>query len=318
MKRLAVFAFAAALIFPVTAQAQPCFGAPADYIAAFDAKDGAVDGRVSYPEPRMYLEVQGWVTPANVAPGHRSEHIHSGTCFPQGETLTLLRLDYKHVAFNVSGYAVTDVRGGFVEGGNGLLETSAQRQELTAMLNASSGGKTATVFQSYAIGKATSNGRKEFRTGLNLVRSSSAALVDRWFTSTGWQTYFNFAGLPTRSPVRGSDVVIARNWITGKDYGNIAGGVHRASTAGAVRTGVWRVNWNPASGVNRGDLSVDPDFHADSLGIWSKALSGTSTIAVDVPVDTFPNGQHRLVWRGHEGASSSVVSTVVQVIPFLS
>jgi hypothetical protein len=62
-----------------------CFGAPADYLQAFDATDGVTDGRVMYPEARVYLETQGWLTSPGETPGHHSEHIHMGACFPQGE-----------------------------------------------------------------------------------------------------------------------------------------------------------------------------------------------------------------------------------------
>ena len=302
------------------AAAVRCFGAPPDYVAAFDARDGRADGRVSYREPRVFLEVQGWLTKVGEAPGHHSEHVHSGTCFPQGQTwaprVRRGRLDYRHVFHNVVGYKVVDVRGGFVNGGNGLLETSAQKQELTAAA-ARSADATVTVFQSYRIGKATSNGRKEFRTGLDLRRSSSAALVDRWFTSTGWQSYYAFAGLPSRRPVRGCDVLIGRNWASGFDYGNNGFGCSwRASRMDDPVPDSWRLRADMASGVERGSLHVDPDFHhhPDHPGIWSKELAGEGSVTI--PTAGLPAGTHRLVYMGHEEADSEITSTTLTVIPF--
>ena len=299
-----------------------CFGAPADYVAAFDGKDGRLDGKVSYREPRVYLEVQGWLTRVGESPGHHSEHVHSGTCFPQGQTwaprVRTGRLDYRHIFHNVVGYKVVAVRGGFVDTGVKIRESDAQLAELNAAAQRSA-DTTVPVFQSYRLNfrRATSNGRKETRTGLDLRRSSSEALADRWFTSTGWQSYFAFRGNRRRSPIRDCDTIISRNWVTQFEYGNA--GLRcswRASRMDDPVPGSWTVRVGMASGVERGSLHVDPDFHhhPDDPGVWSRPLAGEGSVTI--PTAGWPAGPHKLVYLGHEEAASEITSTVITVIPF--
>ncbi|MGH3030598.1 MAG: hypothetical protein ACRDNE_07505 [Gaiellaceae bacterium] len=302
--------------------AVPCFGAPAEYVAAFDTRDGRADGRVSYREPRVYLEVQGWLTKVGEAPGHHSEHVHSGTCFPQGQRwaprVRRGRLDYRHVFHNVVGYKVVAVRGGFVDTGVKIKESAAQLAKLNAAAQRSA-GTTVAVFQSYRLNfrRARTNGRKETRTGLDLRRSSSEALADRWFTSTGWQSYFAFRGKRKARPIRECDSIISRNWVTPFDYGNVGVGCSwRASRMDDAVPGSWRVRAGMASGVERASLHVDPDFHhhSNDPGIWSRSLSREGSVTI--PTTGFPSGIHRVVYRGHEGAGSKITSTVITVIPF--
>lgn len=300
-----------------------CFGAPADYVAAFDARDGKRDGKVRYPEPRVYLEVQGWLTKVGETPGHHSEHVHSGTCFPQGQTWAPKvrrrgRLDYRHILHNVVGYKVVRVRGGFVDTDVKINATDAQLARLNAAARGSA-DTTVAVFQSYRLNfrRARSNGRKELRTGLDLRRSSSEALADRWFTSTGWQSYFAFPRRRTTSPIRDCDSLISRNWITQLEYGNV--GLRcswRASRMDDVVPGSWTVRADMASGVDRGSLHVDADFHhhPDDPGIWSRTLSGEQRVAI--PTAGFSPGTHRLAYMGHEGGDSEITSTSITVIPF--
>ena len=305
-----------------TAQAARCFGAPADYVAAFDAKDGRVDGSVRYPERRVYLEIQGWLTRRHRTPGHHSEHVHSGTCFPQGQTWARKvrrgRLDYRHMFHNVVGYRVRGVRGGFVDAGVRVKETDAQRRKLNAAARRSA-GTTVAVFQSYRMNfrRASSNGRKEFRTGLDLRKSSRRAIVRRWFTSTSWQSYFDFRGRRKTEPVRDCDTIISRNWVPRFEYAK--GGFDcnwRASRMDDPVPGRWTVKAGMALGVRRGSFHVDPDFHhhPEDLGLWSARIWRERRVTI--PASSLPSGVHRLVYLAHEGGRRRITSTAVTVMPF--
>jgi hypothetical protein len=305
-----------------SAHAAPCFGAPADYVAAFDAKDGRVDGQVRYRERRVYLEVQGWLTKRRRTPGHHSEHVHSGTCFPQGQTWArkVRRgwLDYRHMFHNVVGYKVRAVRGGFVDTGVEINETDAQLRELNAAARRSAGA-TVAVFQSYRLNfrKAKSNGRKETRTGLDLRKSSRKALVRRWFTSTGWQSYFAFGRKRKTEPVRDCDTIIARNWVPRFEYGNAGLGCRwRAARMDDPVPGRWAVDAGMARGVRKGSFHVDPDFHhhPDDSGLWSTRLRRERRVTI--PAARLARGIHRLVYLAHEGGRRRITSTVVTVVPF--
>jgi hypothetical protein len=116
MRRLLVaFAAAGALVTPALAHAQtqtyPCAFAPPDYIVANDADDGAVDGQVSYPEPRVFLEAQGHVFEYGATQRHHFEHIHIGMCFPYAEVWKepndARSVDVRYVFHEVRDYTIT-------------------------------------------------------------------------------------------------------------------------------------------------------------------------------------------------------------------
>jgi hypothetical protein len=330
MVRVLVLALLAALlmapgVFAAEAQAAPCFGAPADYVAAFDGKDGTVDGQVNYPEPRVYIEVQGWLTKVGATPGQASEHMHSGLCYPHGAPWAnqVARLEFKHTFFNMLGYRVTTIRGGIESAGIGVqakspmpANTLANLAELNAAENASAGGNHATVFQSYALNipQATCSGRGEFRTGIKVVSDGSGkALVAEWFTSTGWQAYLP-AGKPQCSFQRGSDAMINRNWASNFDYGNNSMGVVDADTAANAKPEPYPQKTGFGAGTNRGSLHADPDFHHGFNGIFSAPVTSDGQV-VSVPTQNFTPEVHKIALLAHEGGGTRITSTVVGVLP---
>ena len=125
------------------AQAQtplvPCFGAPADYVAAFDNIDGVMDGKVSCAEPRAYYEAQGQLVPPGVTERHHFEHIHIATCFPYAEDWkqpnNARTLDMAYTFHHVENYNISKAQANFVSvgsSGKGFLATAAQKAELEA------------------------------------------------------------------------------------------------------------------------------------------------------------------------------------------
>lgn len=275
-----------------------------------------------YPEPRVYLEVQGWLTKRGRTPGHHSEHVHSGTCFPQGQTWARSvrrgRLDYRHMFHNVVGYRVAHVRGHFLDTDVEINETDAELRKLNRAARRSR-GRTVAVFQSYRLNfrKAESNGRKEMHTGLDLRKSSRKALVSRWFTSTGWQSRFDFGRKPKTEPDRDCNMIITRNWVPRLEYGN--GGFRcgwRASRMDEPVPGRWRVWADMANGVRKGSFHVDPDFHhhSEDLGVWSTRFRREQRVTI--PASRLAPGTHRLVYLAHERRRRTITSTAVTVMPF--
>jgi hypothetical protein len=219
---------------------------------------------------------------------------------------------------NVVGYRVRGVRGGFVDAGVRVKETDAQRRKLNAAARRSA-GTTVAVFQSYRMNfrRASSNGRKEFRTGLDLRKSSRRAIVRRWFTSTSWQSYFDFRGRRKTEPVRDCDTIISRNWVPRFEYAK--GGFDcnwRASRMDDPVPGRWTVKAGMALGVRRGSFHVDPDFHhhPEDLGLWSARIWRERRVTI--PASSLPSGVHRLVYLAHEGGRRRITSTAVTVMPF--
>jgi hypothetical protein len=294
-----------------------CFGPPRDYVTAFDGRDGAIDRAVRYPERRMYLELQGWLTPVGQRPGHHSEHMHTGMCFPQGETWAprVARIHARQTFHNLLGYRVTRIRGGAVDTGlGGLIRRPGAIARLNRAARASA-GTTRHVYQTYRLNIPAANcsGRAESRIGMRVVRSNSRALVAKWFTSTGWQSYMP-PGKPRCTSGRDRDVVISSNWVPGFEYAKNGLGPApvRASTWRRPKARRFVLRVGMASGVTRGSLHIDPDFHhhPDDPGLFYRAYRSPRWFRVRVR-----SGLHRAVNLGHEGGGSRITSTVVTVLP---
>lgn len=279
------------------ASSYACFGAPADYVAAFDTVRGqSANGAVSYPYKTVFLEYQGQLTPSSSQTvGNTSEHIHEGACIPEGKTLTDANapvskrfLDARYIAHNVLNYTVTSVAAMSVTQAGSepmFVGTPAQVAQLNTAFQASAGNGTATVFQSYPLRLATGNGKKEMRWQVQVDRSNAQALVDAWKVSG--RAYFaqNYKGLPYGGDPLGAptcqiDFVRTQNWFT---YHDEAGGVRTAygyagfndsllrdclypaaftpAALAVPKIGDWVTTARVTDGVNRLGVFVDPQNH---------------------------------------------------------
>lgn len=331
MRRWAVFfcvvgvsTVAAALTIPGSTSAQaalvPCYGAPADYVAAFDAVDGTTDGAVSYPEPRVFLEEQSHLKPSGVTDRHHFEHIHLGMCFPYAETWVqpsnARTANVRYVFHNVENYNVSAASSTFVDANNsggGYTATAAQLAEIEAAMDASA-GTTTQVFQSYVFKNIGTSCRKTFRPTLNTVRANSSALVDEWFAAGQWTTYIDYAGQPVCNPEFQQDQVRARSWVlpSGGYLYNTLYNLPPASQMSAPVTGTLNVT---LSGTGQPfSAFIDPDFHAhpDSLGLWNQDYGPVNgQLPISIPLDGVAAGTHRLVVIADRELHSSVM-----VVPF--
>jgi hypothetical protein len=304
-----------------------CFGAPADYVQAFDATDGERDGRVMYPEPRVYLETQGWLTAAGETPGHHSEHIHMGACFPQGERWRQPNdrrtIDFRIIFHNVFGYRVRQFGASFSDADNsgGGLHASARKLAKLNKAAAASRDTTVTVFQRYGMRPIGTDCRKSFGPKLEVKRKADEALVHDWFVQASWHTYFKYRGSPRCTPSDTRDSIRGRNW-NGTSY-HWAGFLKnfRASRMDETKPDSWNIKLSATHGTNQESLHIDPDFHMmpEDLGLWHEAYSfANATNTVTVPLaENGIHGIHKLVFVGNKGVGTpKPASTVVNVMPF--
>lgn len=310
-----VFGILATPGMSVAATASPCYGAPADYIAAFDTVRGQpADGSVTYPYKTVFLEFQGQLTPSSATSvGNTSEHIHEGACIPEGQTLNAANapagsrfFDARYIAHNVLNYTVTSVAATMVtqNGSTNLfVGTSQQVASLNTAFQASAGNGTATVFQSYPMAIGTGNGVEELRWQVQVDRSNSSALVDQWKVSG--RAYFsqNYPGLPTvaalGSPDCHVDFVRTQNWIV---YHNEAGLVKTSygyagfkdsqlnpdcsypamfmpDTLAQPKTGDWTTTLRTTDGTNKLSVSVDPNNHVTpETAAWKHDFGNPATM----------------------------------------
>jgi hypothetical protein len=302
---------------PAEAQASliPCFGAPADYVAANDLVDGVADGKVSYPEARVFLEAQGHVRAAGETSRHHMEHIHIGMCFPYAETwkqpMNGRTLDVRYVFHHVKNYTITQGAGNFVSkpgSGRGYRLTAAQIATLQAAMDASA-DSTQTVFMSHlSTGTFLQKCRMTFKASLAVVATNSSAVVQNWEPELQATTYIDYGeATPTACvPEYTRDQFRARDWVPLPNMGYMYSTIF-AKPASQLADPVPEP-WSQvmAGGGFVGSLYVDPNFHehradgSDNTGIWtvSKGQIGTDDFTETIPTDTFPSGLHRLVFLG--------------------
>jgi hypothetical protein len=351
---LVIAAGAVALAFAGSAQASfgGCVGAPPDYVAAFDTVRGqSQNGQVDYFEHRIFIEIQGWLTPADgvSVPDHGSEHLHTGMCVPLNETIITRALDIRYSFHNVTDYTVRQPTGAIVDSrGNvgDITWTPAQLAELNAAALASAGHNTTTnVYQTYALPPAQNNGIKEFRFGIDVERANANALVDRWFTDG--RVYFiqDEPGLSEVPYVTadGPPFVRMRNWIftnaIGAQYfyagfgesllGSPTWGEWRASQLRPPRPADWRVVFRSTDGATNGGMQIDPNHHVhpDFNGIWNwyiGAHASDTNYPVTIPLGSLnlePGSWHKLFLFADQNPDSpnpvnKPLSRSVVVLPF--
>lgn len=330
MKRLFITVFALlglgfAVMAAQPAGAEPdsyeCVGAPADY-----------PNRL-YPEPRVFLESQGWWSAGRTTPGGASVHIHVGVCFPQGlawnpDADGKVRLDFRIMLHNASNYKVARFRGGIAccdaipGGGAGFDDTTAETKALIASAMPNGYVYLTKLLDVHGAG---SDGRKEARFTVDLRHGRTGR---RSFQSSGWQSYVDNPDTTVVAHYRSRDTVTARGWYEGFGYTNATyGDVYCAGSPPTV-AGVWtpKVKMAPGSGgarVTSHRAHVDPDFHAGSPGWVVKRGRGSFDGRLSIDTTRLANGLHKLVlvanarkisWRDRvaNGTSSGV-----QVIPFV-
>jgi hypothetical protein len=298
-----------------------CLGAPVDYPKRL------------YPEPRVFLESQGWWSPGKLAPGGTSTHIHVGVCFPQGATWSpdadgRVRLDFRIMLHNAHNYRVSRFRGSIAccdpiaGGGAGFDDATAETKALIASAMPNGYVYITKILDMHGAG---SDGRKEARFTVALT---NARKDRRSFQSSGWQSYVDNPDTTVVTDYRDKDSVTARGWYEGYGYTNATYGDFYCSASPPTVSGVWhpKVKMAPGAGgvrVTSHHAHVDPDFHAGSAG-WLVAR-GRGSFEGRLSIDTaqLANGLHRLVLVAdakkiarRDGVANGT-SSGVQVIPFV-
>jgi hypothetical protein len=299
-----------------------CAGAPADFVAAFDATDGAVDGKVSYAEPRLWLENQAWWEPQPAdagSPGHPSVgkqgHVHLGTCFPHYQTLNgpSLHLDVNAKFHNITGQSNGDSVHAFPYGDFGWGSRT------TAGVRCAAADCEWNVSFDLPFSPMRFNGWHEFHLYQYAVNSTSARAytVTRWYanvdrpdlpeptTSNGGTTVLNTTNALRGLPGTGGLYVGGDTWHNNTNDSYARATIKREDvpwdeTTGQLRpvSGVWR----PTVNFERTKVFafVDPALHADPpsfgtvvLDEYPASVGGPRQLAIDTT--QLSDGVHRLL-----------------------
>jgi hypothetical protein len=327
--------FAALIILP----AQPASAATSYSCAYAPATDPGAAGLGSgnYPEPRVWVEAQGWwqeqlFQPLDQFPGR---HLHIGACMPlenlpQHPVISgRMRLNWRIVAHaQPAGFLLKHA---FVQ----IATINSQGGQIRLVDGVSTPRPCTgdcTWWFSAEVDTALSDrdGKQEFR----FLTISEQPDGNEQHASTGWQV--NLDNGDPHADYRSSLFVEGRGWysISSPTTGGYA--IARLTNSGLPGNtqptpatpvpSVWTTSWKLAPGSD-GPLTtgvacnVDPNFHTSPPDHGTVVRTGTSQYTGTVTVNTsgLAPGTHRLVCRSdsrHQGPSVSGINSGVQVIWF--
>jgi hypothetical protein len=274
--------------------------------AAMAAMGNPVDCS-GYPEPRVFLEVQDWWLQTPGASGTSFGHVHVGTCFPYGATLSgPVGFDVRVVMHDNPG-VLQRVDIGLFTGGDddGGVLVGVPFQTTCA--------GTCTFWGHADVDTAAAgfDGWQEFRFKARVDEPDGARMV----TSSGWPV--NLAnGNPVREWRDGSGVT-ARGWYTDVGYQNAS---IEALPGGPV-SGTWTPTVRMGAGAGGSAATyhvaaVDPDAHAGMPGWVVLEGAGEYRGALSIDTTQLANGRHRLVLRSDSALPNGSTHSGLLVITF--
>lgn len=290
MKRALVpVVFLASMFIPVAAQAAPnpvtCQG---------------------YPEPRVFLEAQGWWIADPGQTGSDFGHIHMGTCFPLYQTVT-----------GVVGF---DVRTALHHNPGGLFHILPR-----VCLNSSGTCYTAPdvkfvpprrcEYDCVFWTRINVDTAQYPHDGLASIRFRAEVLEPDGNTlraSNDWPVYVS-NGNPVNTFKQGR-ILIGKGWYTGQKYALPRLLTYPLPTKGVITL---RVRCGASRNFKECLVSVDPDFHAGNDGTVLLRTTSAGGYQVTLNLSAFSPGAHALVIRTK--ALSPLSSTLAGVlkVPFV-
>lgn len=291
MRRKLWAAGAAFLVAGLTVGVLAVGGTPEKAAGAAVVDPAACQG---YPEPRVFLESQGWWRRAGDPPEGR--HIHVGACFPLDQIVSgLVHLDVVVKLHNNPG-RVTGLRWQVFDGltvAKAVSLACATDCTFTVPIDANVNGLAA--------------GRWENRLTAN-IKDANGYFGKRLYQTTRWHFYVKATGPRTYSPGRNPG---AAGWEAGT-YVNVFCGPTSGSALVYADDGSGRTVTCKFEGA--AFASVDPNVHAGDFGrvILQKPAAGTYSFLV--PDDLAP-GQHKLMVKAEKKTANATTSGVL-VLPF--
>lgn len=257
-----------------------CIGAPSQ-----------PNGPTSYPEGRIFFDGQGWWGDGSSPPQlGAAEHLHVGTCFPDGQTLTgRVRFDVRVMAHNLpAGTVITSTR--IHEGGSGTSYATITWNR-TIVSGETDVVLWATVEVDTTLGP---DGLREFRFLTKAVRPDK----DEIHATSGWQA--DIENGKTDANYRSSvNYREARGWYTCFEYKN-SRFTSNYPWAGVSAGSSYTFNAEMVDGAG-GDSTVvgyevrlDADLHAGRNGTLLASGSGSFDGLVTIPASLMTSGVHKL------------------------
>jgi hypothetical protein len=271
----------------VADRAVNCIGEPADH------------PQVSYPEPRVFLESQGWWDDRDddgqVARFGDSEHLHIGLCVPLQQTVSgTMRIDIRALGHNLpAGSVIQNTR--FHDAPGQLFEDIRYERVVKA------GEMDAAVWRTLNWGSAESpDGLRELRF-LTFVRRTDGAEIH---ASTGWCVDFENGKTDSNYSSCTRRLTEGRGWYDCLEYKSSRTDEWTYPYGGIPAGQAYTIRMSGQDGapfgsgddeVTRHWLRFDPAFHAGTLGTLIFEHPGAHRDeTVTVPGHLLTPGVHRI------------------------
>lgn len=263
-----------------------------------------------YAQPRVFLESQGWWMRTPGKNGTDFGHLHSGTCFPWGQTLSGVVHFEQRVVMHMN-------PGTLIRARVYMFHSGAPEPMKQFTPNYRCQAETCTWSFPYDLDTRLSyDGCQEFRFQAWVREPDGKELL----ATTGWRANIR-NGRPVRSycDARGINFTEGRGWYTGFGYEN--GRVDDVLPLAPV-SGVWspKLKVAPGSGgiaATYHMITIDPNFHMGNRGMVVRegpGAWGPGRPAIDTRM--LANGTHRLVLRTDAATPSGSTLSGLLVFPF--
>jgi hypothetical protein len=266
-----------------------------------------------YPQKRAFLDSQAWWMRTPGQNGTDFGHVHVGTCFPAGQTISgAVHFDVKLVIHDNPG-TLTKLR---IQ----IFNSGAPDPVLTVPLGYGCPVPgTCTFWVPVDVNTAlASDGCQEFRFQAWVHEPDGNDLI----ATDGWRAVLangRSTSSYCTSDGRGVNYAEGRGWYT--NFGYEIGRLDDPFPWAPV-SGVWSPKVKTAAGS--GGISpthhlvtIDPDFHSGNNGIVlidGQGSFGATRLAIDTTKLT--NGLHRLVLRTDAATSKGSTLSGIMAIPF--
>lgn len=267
-----------------------------------------------YPEPRIFLEIQGWWQDAATGEAFPGRHVHAGLCWPTGVVSTSTFSASLRIILHKQPAGAYITRGRISDYGNNN-SSHGDPWVKTSGFNSidSSGNLTQWVPLSFSVSSLISGGH-EMRLAVVIHQPSGA----QQFVSSGLPFYARRLETFTRSYTEARGWYTKFNYINGRFHSGLASLLNRVPAI-----------WHPVvecarpsgtTAITTASAHVDPSFHDGIVGtVYRFALSGKQTLSIVTTGLTA--GVHRLVIvcgaKANFGGSSNGTDTGVLNLPFI-
>jgi hypothetical protein len=275
-----------------------CIGEPADHPV------------VNYPEPRVFIESQGWWAErlnGTVKKYGDSEHLHIGACFPLQKTVAgSVRMDFRVVAHNIpAGSTLRNTR--FHDGNGGVtLADIAWNRTIAA------GEHDVVLWRTVQVDTSKGqDGLRETRPLTVVVRPDGAEI----HTSGGWCWDVENGKTDSNHGLCTSNTTEGRGWYDCFEYKSAmtAGWVY--PYAGVPAGQSYTLNIHGVDGaegttvIDRHYATLDPNFHAGNNGTFLiDALGANRNAPLTLPGSLLTPGVHYIFIMSEEDGRCTTLS----------